>query len=166
MTGAAVRSGGMGWVSQADRPRDDWETPPELFAELDREFGFELDPCCSRWTAKCREFYTLEDDGLSRDWAPRVVFMNPPYGRGIERWMRKARAEADRGATVACLVPLRADTRWWNETTHRSEIRVRYGRVNFVGGNAALPVPLALVVMRPDDPERPVPEVGSWRALR
>ena len=40
--------------------RDDWETPPDFFAELDKEFHFTLDPCAKPETAKCARYYTPE----------------------------------------------------------------------------------------------------------
>jgi phage N-6-adenine-methyltransferase len=154
----------MPWTAGKDE-RQDWATPAWLFEELDAEFVFTLDPCASSGNAKCERYFTVADDGLAQDWGDETVFMNPPYGRGIADWMRKARSAADAGATVVCLVPARVDSIWWNETTHRSECRFRFGRVNFVGGHAAFPGPIAIVVMRPDDPERAAPARGSWRTI-
>lgn len=51
--------------------RHDWETPPDFFAELDKEFHFTLDPCCEPETAKCAKYYTKETDGLSQSWGGR-----------------------------------------------------------------------------------------------
>ncbi len=48
--------------------RDDWETPPDFFAELNEEFHFTLDACALPETAKCAAYFTPEDDGLSRAW--------------------------------------------------------------------------------------------------
>ena len=93
----------------------DWETPPKVFVPLDAEFHFTLDPCCRPETAKCARFYTEEDDGLSRSWAGERVFMNPPYGREIAAWTRKARAEAARGALVVALLPASTDLGWWHD---------------------------------------------------
>lgn len=153
----------MSW--KADEARQDWETPAWLFDEFDDEFSFTLDACASETNAKCARCFTQADDALRQRWEG-VVWMNPPYGREIVAFMRKARAEADLGATVVCLVPARVDTKWWNETTHRSEVRFRRGRVNFVGGHAAFPGPIAAVVMRPDDPARNPLPLGGWRRMR
>ena len=68
--------------------KDDWETPKKLFCLLDNEFNFDLDPCCSKETAKCNLFYTKEDDGLEKEWKGNV-FMNPPYGRQIVNWVKR-----------------------------------------------------------------------------
>lgn len=66
---------------------DTWFTPPEIVSSLG---NFDLDPCTHKqrpWdTAK--KHFTLEDDGLAQPWEGRV-WMNPPYGRVIEAWMKK-----------------------------------------------------------------------------
>jgi len=67
----------------------EWETPQDLFDELHREFHFTLDPCASHDDHKCDNYYTVEDNGLSKDWTGNV-FVNPPYGREIGKWMKKA----------------------------------------------------------------------------
>lgn len=90
----------------------EWSTPQDVYDALDTEFGFTLDPCATPENAKCERYFTKEDDGLAQEWTG-VVFMNPPYGRQIGRWLKKAYESALAGATVVCLVPSRTDTRWW-----------------------------------------------------
>ena len=46
----------------------EWATPKEFFAQLDKEFHFDLDPCSTHENAKCEKHYTIEEDGLSQDW--------------------------------------------------------------------------------------------------
>lgn len=94
--------------------KHDWETPADLFGRLDAEFRFTLDPCATKENAKCKYYYTYHEDGLIQDWSNDVVFMNPPYGNAIGKWMAKAVCEWRKGATVVCLVPSRTDTRWWH----------------------------------------------------
>lgn len=109
-----------------------WATPPEIFLPLNDEFGFTLDPCATPETAKCAKFYTEEDDGLSKDWAGERVFMNPPYGKEIYAWTRKAR---DSGALVVGLLPASCDLAWWHEdVVGRAEVRYIRGRVRFLTG--------------------------------
>ena len=45
-----------------------WSTPIDLFDELDAEFGFDLDACASEDNHKCVQYYTKEDDGLTKNW--------------------------------------------------------------------------------------------------
>lgn len=128
---------------------DEWPTPQELFVGLDAEFKFTLDPCCTPETAKCRAFFTKKEDGLSRPWGSHTVFMNPPYGRGIGDWMRKAYEESQAGATVVCLVPSRTDTAWWHDYAMKGEIRLLRGRLKFGEAKTNAPFPSAVVVFRP-----------------
>lgn len=75
---------------------NEWATPQNFFDTLDNEFNFTLDPCSTKENAKCKKFYTKEDDGLSKSWTDETVFMNPPYGRDIKYWVEKAYTEVDR----------------------------------------------------------------------
>lgn len=75
---------------------DDWATPRDFFEKLDAEFHFDLDVCASAENAKCERFFTKADDGLSKEWRGRC-WMNPPYGREIGQWVRKAFETSLRG---------------------------------------------------------------------
>lgn len=110
---------------------DVWATPQWLFDELDKEFGFTIDVCALPENAKCRRYYTPDDDGLQQDWSGETVWLNPPYGRDIKRWMKKASDAAKRGATVVCLIPSRTDTKWWHSYCMDGEIRLFKGRLKF-----------------------------------
>jgi hypothetical protein len=57
--------------------------------------------------------------------------MNPPYGRSIGKWMRKAHESALAGATIVCLVPARTDTAWWHDYAMRGEVEFIRGRLKF-----------------------------------
>lgn len=112
-----------------------WGTPPEVFNPLHAEFGFTLDPCATPDSAKVPKFYTEVDDGLSKDWSSERVFMNPPYGKEIYGWTRKAREEAKRGALVVALLPASCDLKWWHEDViGHAEVRYIRGRVRFLTG--------------------------------
>lgn len=141
-------SGGPGFSSKTDL----WATPPHVFAALDAEFGFELDVCAATENAKCARFFSAEEDGLAQTWAG-TVWMNPPYGRGISAWMRKAADSADAGATVVALVPARPDTKWWHEQVmaRAAEVRLVRGRLAFGNGDSPAPFPSAVVVYRPGE---------------
>ncbi len=127
----------------------EWSTPQWLFDALAREFSFTLDPCATRENAKCAKFFTLENDGLLQNWRDEVVFMNPPYGAMISRWMWKAYESSCAGATVVCLVPARTDTAWWHNHAMRGEIRLIRGRLKFGNANSSAPFPSAIVIFRP-----------------
>lgn len=123
------------------------ETPRSLFELLNEEFHFTLDPCCTMDTAKCKTYYTPKDDGLSKSWAGYTVFMNPPYGREILKWIKKAYEESNNGTIVVCLIPSRTDTKYWHEYCMKaSEIRFIKGRIKFGNASANAPFPSAIVV--------------------
>lgn len=129
---------------------DEWGTDPRWFEYLDLEFGFTLDPCATAETAKCKKFFTKEQDGLAQPWNDETVFVNPPYS-DIFNWMKKCYNEAkNNGALVVCLVPARVDTRWFHQFATRGERRFPKGRLKFVGaGDSCAPFPSCIVIFRP-----------------
>lgn len=119
----------------------EYSTPQELYDTLDAEFSFTLDPCATLKNAKCKKFYTKEQDGLAQDWTGESVFMNPPYGREIGKWVAKI---AHTGGVA--LLPARTDTRWFHDYIYgKAEIRFLKGRIKFNGGGPA-PFPSMVVV--------------------
>ena len=123
----------------------EWETPQGLFDELDRIFGgFTLDPCATAENAKCTRFFTKENDGLIQAWTGKV-FMNPPYGREIGQWVRKAWTESLKGTLVVCLLPARVDTRWWHEYAKKGHVYFLQGRLKFGSSLNSAPFPSAIV---------------------
>ena len=125
---------------------NEWSTPSDTFEALNHEFRFTLDPCATKSNAKCSLFYDIEADGLRQDWSKHRVFMNPPYGRQIGLWVKKAYEESTRGALVVCLVPSRTDTQWWHGYCMRGEIRFLRGRLKFGGSKNPAPFPSAVVI--------------------
>jgi site-specific DNA-methyltransferase (adenine-specific) len=74
--------------------------------------------------------------------------MNPPYGREISMWLRKAYSESLKtGTRVVCLIPARTDTKYWHEYCMRAkEIHFVKGRLKFGNSENSAPVPSAVVV--------------------
>lgn len=126
---------------------DDWATPIKFFKSMEERFGsFDLDPCADEYNAKAQVYYTKEDDGLSKEWKGKV-WMNPPYGREIIKWMKKAYESYLTGATVVCLVPSRTDTKWWHEYAMKaSKIEFIRGRLKFGSSKNSAPFPSALII--------------------
>ena len=123
----------------------EWGTPADLFAELNDIFHFDLDACATAENAKCERYFTMEDDALTQEWKG-TVWMNPPYGRGIIKFMRKAYESSLSGATVVCLVPSRTDTKWWHGYARRGQIAYIRGRLKFGDATNAAPFPSAIVI--------------------
>lgn len=115
---------------------------------MNKEFHFNLDVCATKVNAKCEKYYTKKEDGLSQQWHGNC-WMNPPYGREIGKWMKKALEASKEGALVACLVPARTDTAWWHEYAMKGEIRFIRGRLKFGGSQNSAPFPSAVVIFRP-----------------
>lgn len=123
----------------------EWSTPQDFFDRLNLVYGFALDVCATADNAKCARYYTRADNGLLQPWAG-TCWMNPPYGREIGKWVKKAYQSARDGATVVCLLPARTDTAWFHEYCLRGEIEFLRGRLKFVGSTHNAPFPSMLVV--------------------
>ena len=138
-----------------------WSTPLDIFKPLDDEFGFDLDVCAEVWNAKCEKFYTPQEDGLKQEWLG-TCWMNPPYGKIIELWIRKAFFSSMLGATVVCLVPSRTETSWWHEYCLKGEIRYCRGRIWFTNRDGKKGRPRfasALVIFRPNQISHPTSKI-------
>lgn len=125
----------------------EWETPQLFFDALNAEYHFDVDVCATENNAKCERYYSKEQDGLSQQWKG-ICWMNPPYGREIGKWMRKAYESSLYGATVVCLVPARTDTAWWHDYAMKGEIEFLRGRLKFGGSKTSAPFPSALIIFR------------------
>lgn len=127
----------------------DWATPQDFFDKLDWRYGpFDLDPCASPSNTKCANFYTEAEDGLSKDWTGHIVFVNPPYGRGIDKWIQKAYETSKSGESkVVMLIPARTDTKYWhNYVMKAAEVHFVKGRLKFGAAKNCAPFPSAVVV--------------------
>ena len=127
----------------------EWETPIDLFNILDQEFNFTLDPCSNNNNFKCKKHYTLKENGLIQDWSSDIVFMNPPYGRDIYNWVKKA---YNSNTTVVCLLPARTDTKYFHEFIYnKAEIRFIKGRLKFGRSKNSAPFPSMIVIFKQSD---------------
>ena len=133
---------------------DEWGTPDSIFIPLDNKYKFTLDPCASpqgvtflkesvqrqppteevlTTQPKCSKFYTIENDGLSKDWSGETVFVNPPYSN-IKDWIDKGVQESKKPNTVCCfLVPARTETKWFKQVwENASNIFFYHKRIKFL----------------------------------
>jgi phage N-6-adenine-methyltransferase len=112
------------------RASDNWETPDNLFKQLDDEFHFEMDTAATEKNSKCKLFLDEELDALQCDWGD-PSFCNPPYSK-ITAFMKKAYEEGLKGKTIVCLIPARTDTRQFHDYCMKaSEIRLIKRRLKF-----------------------------------
>ncbi len=134
--------------------RQDWETPPDLFAVMHAEFSFTLDAAANENNTKVPgSYFDAASDGLSQDWGRHTVWLNPPYGDTggkLRDWVLKAHNEAVKGATVVMLIPARTTTSWFHDICLAyGEVRFIKGRPKFIGAKYGLPQPLCYVIFRP-----------------
>lgn len=124
--------------------KQSYATPKELYKALDNEFHFTDDPC----PFDDRQHALYPNDGLARAWGD-VVFLNPPYGKELTKWMARAYQEARTGKTIVCLVASRTDTKWWHDYAMKAdEIRFCRGRLHFENSPYNAPFPSALIIFK------------------
>src|SRR3972149_6094294 len=128
--------------------RQDWATPWDLFLKLHSEFYFTLDVCATKENAKCGKYYTPSIYGLEQSWQGERCWINPPYGREIRAWTKKAFEEsAHKKGFVVGLLPARTDTFWFHEYVYGcAQIRFLKGRVKFEGAVHSAPFPSMVVI--------------------
>ncbi len=129
---------------------NEWETPTDLFNELNAKYHFGLDACATKENALCDKFFTIKENALWQDWSGfGNVFMNPPYGRHIKDFIRKAYEESKKGIIVVCLIPARTETAWFHDyCLPFGEIEFIRGRLRFSGSKINAPFPSMIVIFQ------------------
>lgn len=126
----------------------EWGTPDSIWKPLDSEFHFTLDVCATSENAKCQRFISKEDDALTKQWEGSC-WMNPPYGRQMIQWLKKALQESKRGVVTVALILAKTNTGWWHDIIiPNCEVRFVRGRPKFNNAKHGLPFPLAVVIFR------------------
>lgn len=127
--------------------RMDWGTPKAFFDKLNTVYGFTHDVACTRVNRLCpKGFKWPDEDGLAQSWQGARVWCNPPYGREIANWTRKAAQEAHHATLIVMLVPARTDTAWWHEAIKTARPVFIKGRLKFEGAKSSAPFPSALLI--------------------
>jgi phage N-6-adenine-methyltransferase len=157
-----------GPIRAAKDSRTDWQTPPDLFNLLDREFHFTIDAAASSENHLCKRYLTKEQDALHTELRGEIVFCNPPYGRGLEDWVGAFWKWRGTGSTVVALLPAATDTSWFHLLCKgASEIRLLTGRVAFVsptGKQSTNTSESVVAVYRPRSPQvQPSIYAWNWR---
>ena len=125
---------------------EEWATPQDFFDKLNDEFHFTIDVCATPNNAKCKRYYTEKEDGLLQDWSGETVWMNPPYGRKVGAWVKKA---YESNTTVVVLIHSRTDTRWFQDWVyHKAELRFVRGRLKFGDSKQSSPFPSLVAIYR------------------
>lgn len=123
----------------------DWLTPPEVVDAVVQVLGhIDLDPCAdAAHGIPATLWYTEAVDGLAHAWVGRV-YLNPPYGTQIPRWIAKLQDEVAVGRVTEAiaLLPARTDTRWFPWGADR--LCFVRGRLHFSGHGGSAPFPSAI----------------------
>jgi len=137
---------------------DTWTTPRDRYAEWHQEFNFSLDAAALSNSALCEQWYGPDNpdpdkrDAFTTDWLKDsdngTVWLNPPYGRSIGKWMELAHNWSVKGLTIVNLIPARTDTHWFHDYCINHEVRYLRGRLKFGDSKNCAPFPSAIVVMR------------------
>jgi len=151
--------------------RDTWTTRLWVYRIVHQIFRPLLDPCCFAKTAKCRFYYTADEDGLAQPWFGRV-FANPPFGRGrIDQWVAKFLHEClENSVLVVALIPLNVDSNWWKRYVAHPHVDIISfpGRVSFGGCKSSPPFRTCLAIYWPPwvlDGNPPITERWQMRLL-
>lgn len=152
----------------------EWETPESLFQPLRKEFDIRLDVCASETNTKCKAYIDRKMNAFNCNWHIMLdtisndniaAWMNPPYGRGIDKWVKKAHEESVKGATIVALLPARTDTSWFHNYIHnKHEVRFLRGRVKFVDAKSSAPFPSMIVIFKPNKRTNLIKSI--WKKLR
>ena len=146
---------------------DEWETPQDLFDQIQKEFDLQIDLAATDANKKLWNSYLVDEgeDALTMDWhLEREIgitrgWCNPPYSRGLcARFIAKAADERRKGFLTVMLLPARTDTKAFHENIYNAKrwrprpgisIRLLPGRLKFSNSKNAAPFPSMIVVFKP-----------------
>lgn len=124
----------------------EYSTPLQIVNPLIEEFNITFDVCASELNHKCENYWTKEDNAITKDWIGNT-WMNPPFDRNLGKWALKAHDEAIKhGGNKVCLIPVRSNTAWWAKITPNAEIRFINGEVNFNDEPRWLWMPMCIII--------------------
>lgn len=122
----------------------DWATPQYIFDELNEAYHFTVDVAASAENAKLPRYYDEKTNGLLQNWDGEMVWCNPPYGREIANWVKKA---YESKSNVVMLLPARTDTKWFHEYVYnKASVQFVKGRLKFGGAKDNAPFPSMIVI--------------------
>jgi hypothetical protein len=129
-------------------------TPPYVLDPVRAALGGEigLDPCTTAANpAGATRFYAPPADGAVMPWDAATIFVNPPYSKARERWVRRCIQAGADGRQVVLLIPAAIDTRIFQEALAAATAvvfirgRVKFGVLRPNRRQAAASHPSALI---------------------
>jgi len=137
---------GIGKINNFNSKKVEYSTPLSLFTPLKDEFDLDIDVCANEENHKLDKYFTEEQDGLKQDWEGNC-WMNPPFSRALSKWVKKAHKDSlSFSGTKVCLVPVRSNTKWWEEVIKDAEVRFIIGEVNFNNEERGLWLPMCVLI--------------------
>ena len=130
----------------------EYYTAPHIVARVVEVMGaIDLDPS---WhpdsPVRARTTYTAADDGLTKLWTGRV-YINRPYGRGIDAWVEKLVADYESGAIseAIALVPANVGSQWFRRFDAYPRCFIR-GRLKFANAESTPTFWSAVIYLGPN----------------
>ncbi len=135
--------------------QDEYETPQNLYdkACLDYKINPFVDVCATKENSKCDDYFTKENDSLTKDW-DIPFFMNPPYSR-VADFMKKAYYESKKwNVEGLILIYAKTDTKFWHSfIENKAEVHFLKGRIKFLKDGIktknSAPYPSCWIIYRP-----------------
>ncbi len=115
----------------------EYYTPVEIIEAATECMGFiHLDPAScetANMIVRAGRYFTKADDGLSKSWEAETLWMNHPFGRGLnEKWISKLMREWQGNAfTQACCITYACTSENWFRPLLRFPQCFIHGRTNY-----------------------------------
>jgi len=112
-------------------------TPPDIWANLSKEFAFTIDICASDANHLLPRYYTAEDSALNHSWEGETAYIHPLFDGKIGKFVEKASATPN--MTGVFLLPASTHTKYFHDHFYKKpnvEIRfLKKGLKGFHFGN-------------------------------
>ena len=107
------------WFTNMAKTLTNWQTPKILFKQIDHAVGnFAVDAAASAANTLCPVWYGPggeAEDALEVEKWLSPAWCNPPYGKGLERWLDAFNKQVQLGGAVVALLPAYVERIWWLE---------------------------------------------------
>ena len=131
--------------------RDSWNTPKVVLDFVSMLGPIGLDPC-SNADSIVRAGAAFIGGGLTTPWhvepGDGLIYVNPPYGRGIGKWIDLCDQYGDAYEIIA-LLPARTDAKWFIKVWSADDLCFWRGRLRFLGAPSSAPFPSVVAYWGP-----------------
>lgn len=140
----------------ADAVRIDWCTPEYIVSAVKDMFGIiQLDPCSNTNSivGAVTNYILPTNDGLKDSWDYSTIYVNPPFGPGLDLWVKRCvDAYKNHGSEIILLLPAAVETKWWQQLIFPNSPSICFlnKRIKFIGAESGAPMPCAIVYFGDD----------------